>query len=227
MLATAIVISSLILLALLRFGAIVEYSDAGFESWLKVGFLKIRIGGKGDSDWLDLVAKIFKKSKKKKPKEKKPGDFQTFLNAIKAVKKALDRLRRRLLIKRLTLYYTSASDDPSKTAIGFGTANAVFATIIPVLERYFRIKKRDLRVFADYEEEKPRIYTKIIISLAVWEVIYMAAALLPIVTASFTRKAKSRKNTSDVTDRKDGHKDGESTNKRFDGNHDAKDKGDD
>ena len=227
MLAIAIIISSLVLLALLRFGIIVEYSDAGFESWLKVGFLRLRIGGKGDSDWLDLIGKMFKKPKKKKPKEKKPGDFQTFLNAIKAVKKALDRFRRRLLIKRLTLYYTSASDDPSKTAIGFGTANAVIGTIVPILERYFRIKKRDLGVFADYEETKPRIYAKIIISLAVWEVFYMAVALLPILTASVARKAKSRKNTSDVTDRKDGHKDGESTNKRSDGNHNAEDKGDD
>jgi len=216
MLVSAIIVSALALIALLRFGLVIEYSDAGFELWLKIAFLKLRLM---DKDKKEKPKKIRKK--KEKEKEKKPGSLQAFMDMLKAVMKALARLKHRLLIKRLTLYYTSAGSDPASTAIRYGTVNAVFGLIIPVLERNFRIKRSDLRASVDFTSSEQKIYAKIAISIAVWEIIYILAALLPILAAG----GKSR-NDRNITG-KVSTKNGEKTDMRLDGNNNAESKGDD
>ena len=208
MLALAIVIASLILIALLRFGIIAEYSDAGVVLWLKAAFLKIRV--------LDTSKQEKKKPKKKKKAKKekkqkknidikalKPGSLSEFMAILKAVGNALGRFKRRLLIGRLVLHYTAGGDDPSNVAISYGAAGAAFGFIIPVLERHFRIRKLDLKAFADFDAKEQGIYAKANVSIAVWEVFYVVFALFPIIKVIF----KGTKN------RKDGQKDGESPDK--------------
>ena len=213
-------ISVLILLALLRYGLIVEYSNGGYEIWFRIGFIKILSTGEGT-----LKARI-----KKKLKEMKLERFEEFLEVIKAVLKAFGRLRRRLRINQLTVYYTSASDDPSEAAIEFGAANAIIGAIVPVLEKYFRIKHRDLRVRADFKATAPEIYVKVDVSLSTWEVFYILFALFSIEPALAERRLKSKRgmlDENDIKERKDGQNNGETTDQRLDGDHDAKNKGDD
>ena len=208
MLVAAIIISILILLALLRFGIVVEYSDAGFALWVKAGFIKLRLKEKDKKE-----KKKKAKKKEKKPVKRGPGNLSEFLDMLKAVKNALGRLRRKLLIKQLTLYYTSASDDPAKTAIQFGAANAVFGAIMPVMERYFKIKRRDLRTAADFDAKENGIYAKIIISIALWEALYTVLALLPLLTAKSNKKSNSSNGKTDKTERKDEPDNGKTTDK--------------
>ena len=211
MLVFAIIISIFIVLALLRFGFIVEYSEVGFEMWVKAGFLRLRLKDKDEKK--KPKKKKPKKKKEKKPGKKGPGSLSEFFNMLRAVKKALDRLRRKLLIKQLTLHYTSASDDPSKTALQFGAANAVFGAIIPVLERYFKIGRRDLRTAADFTAKENGIYAKIVVSIAVWEVIYILSALFPLIIAMAKSKPDIKGNKTDMTDRKEVQGDGKKTDK--------------
>jgi len=222
MLALAIIVAILFLIAVLRFGVILEYSKAGFLLWATAGFLKFSILGEDKE----------KKPKKKKEKEKKPFDFKPgslndFLNIINAVKNALSRLKRKLLIKKLILYYTSAGDNPANTAIQFGAANAVFGAIIPVLERNFRIRRRDLKAAADFNAREQGIYAKISVSIAVWEVVYILFALFPIITALFKSNPRTRNDKLDRKDRKVGSENGKSPDQRHDGENDAESKGDD
>ena len=229
MLALAIVVSLLVLIAFLRFGVIVEYNEEGFLLWAKAGFIKFKL--------LDKDKK--KKKPKKKPKEKKktdlkalkPGSLSEFMDTLRAVKKTLDRLRRRLLIKKLIIYYTSAGEDPANTAIMFGAANAVFGAIIPVLERSFRIRRRDLRAMVDFNAKEQGIYANVSISIAVWEVIYVLAALLPIITAIFKKprdnQTRDNKTINNKKDRKDGKENGATPDKRVDGNNNEENERDD
>jgi len=203
--------SIFILLALLRFGFIVEYSEVGFEMWVKAGFLRLRLKDKDKRE--KPKKKKPKKKKEKKPGRKGPGSLSEFFDMLRAVKKALDRLRRKLLIKQLTIHYTSASDDPSKTALQFGAANAVFGAIIPVLERNFKIRRRDLKAAADFNAEENGIYAKIIVSIAVWEVVYIVLALFPIITAMAISKPDNKGDKTDRTDRKEVPGDGKTTDK--------------
>jgi len=178
MLVAGIILLILLSIALLRFGFIVEYSDAGLQMWYKIGFLRFSLADDGKE----------KKPKKKKDKEsavKLPGNFSAFIDIFNAVKTALDRFRRRLLIKELTLYYSAAGEDAAKTAMTFGAGNAVFSFLLPVLDRNFRVKKQDLRVFADFESTEPKFYANVRFSLAVWEAFYIVFAFLPILKTFF------------------------------------------
>jgi len=198
--------SIFILLALLRFGFIVEYSEVGFEMWVKAGFLRLRLKEKDKE-------KKPKKKKEKKPGKRGPGSLSGFFDMLRAVKKALGRLRRKLLIKQLTLHYTSASDDPSRTALQFGAANAVFGAIIPVLERNFKIRRRDLRAAADFNVKENGIYAKIVVSIAVWEVIYIIFALFPIITAMAKIKPDVKGEKINKSERKEVQGNGKPTDK--------------
>jgi len=230
MLALAITISVILIIALLRFGVIIEYGDAGFRLWVKAGFLKFEL----------LSDDKKKKSKKKKKKPKKdinlkemmPGSLNEFMSMLMTVQNSLGRLKRRLLIKQLTVYFTSAGEDPSTTALVFGAANAAIGTIVPQIRNNFRIRKLDLRTWFDFCSAEQKIYAKIIISIAVWEVFYILFALLPLVTSMFKRKTP--KNSENINqdkinqkDRKDGEDNGKSSDQRIDGNNDAKNEGND
>ena len=214
-----LILAILILLAPLRFGTIVEYSDAGLRLWAKVTFLKIQILGN------DIKPKKENKSKKKKEdKEKsfdistiKPGSFSEFIEILRTAGNVLNRLRRRLLIKQLTLHYTSAGENAANTAMQFGAASAVFETIVPKLKRNFRIKQLDLRAAADFTSTSQKIYAKLNISIAVWEVIYIAFALLPFIISIFKKIPKvedTEAKENDENINKDTHND----KKRKDGN---------
>lgn len=216
MLASAIILAVVILIALLRFGASVEYSESGFSVKALAGPLEIRIfprkekpgkkAGKSGRKPKKPKEQKVRKPKENKTEEKKPGGLQYFLEILSAAKNALSRLRRKLLIKRLTIYIIAANEDPSKTAITFGGINAAYGVISSFLENHFRIKRRDFRASADFTAVKPKIYVNAAISLALWEAIYIALALLPIIT-----KRPKKQNT--IPTERNENKDGKAPDK--------------
>jgi len=112
---------------------------------------------------------------------------------LPAAKKALNRLRRRLLIKRLTVWYISAGTDPFNTAMMFGRVNTAYGIILPVLDKNFRIRRRDIRTTVDFDLDEPGVYLKAIISLAVWEAVYIVWSLLPVITGSTVKTKQQQK----------------------------------
>ncbi|MCL2079257.1 MAG: DUF2953 domain-containing protein [Oscillospiraceae bacterium] len=179
-------------LALLRIGVIIEYCDEGLNSWCKFCFIKWRIK-------TDSKKKKVKRKKKRDFGKMKPGNLQGFLALLAVIKGLLARLKRKLLIVKLCIIYTSASDNPAAAAIGYGAANAVYAVIMPILERHFRIKRKDLRAAADFESNKPGIYAKLSISMAIWECIYVLIALLPL----FNMMEKTKETENDTIRKED------------------------
>jgi len=213
MIILVVILAVLALIALLRFGASVEYSASGVVVTILAGPLSLQVlpkTGKPISEKTKARQKAKKEEKarkkaekkaSKKPDEKKPGALDAALELLPAIKTMLGRLRRRLLIKKLIIYYTVANEDPYKTALTFGAANAVIGTIVPFLENHFRIKKRDFMALANFCDTQQSIYINAAVSLAIWEAVYMALALLPAGIKIISR-AKG------ATDRKDGHDNG-------------------
>jgi len=241
MLALAIVIAVLIIIALLRFGVIMAYSEVGFEVWVKIGFIKVKVVGEDVKERKKLKElrkkarqKIRKQIKKKKTDMKNmvPGSLNEFLTIFRAVQNTLKRVKRRLLINHLTLHYTSAGENPANTALQFGAANAVFEALMPEIKRNFRVRHLDLGAGFDFTSEEQKIYAKAALSLAVWEAFYIAFALFPIIISIFKNAPKRKVSTAktenpEKKDRKDGQNDGQETDQRIDGNNDAKNEGDD
>ncbi len=186
------ILAFFLLISLLRVGINVEFSEDGILVLVMVGPIGIKI------------YPAEKKKKKKKPKEKKkkkkeaeeekkkPGRLTELKSYWPAIKKTLSRLKRKLLIKELTIYYLAAGPDPAQAALSFGGISAAFGIITAVFENNFRIKKRDLRTAVDFEAEEPYIYIKVKLSLAVWEAVYVVSNLL-------TTMAKNKNQTKSIT----------------------------
>jgi len=212
MIGLLISLAVIVLIAVLRFGVSAEYSADGLSVSAKVGLLSVKVYPVEVSR-KKAEAKAARRKKKKeeakaKPKEKKPGAVRAMFDMLPAVKTTLGRLRRRLLIKKLTIHFTAAGSDPSKVALSFGAANAAFSAVVPILDRSFRIKKRDFQTNADFDADKQTIYINAAISLAVWEAVYIVFAMMPV----FYKEFLAPKEKSRGTDRKDVNDNGQNTN---------------
>jgi hypothetical protein len=85
--------------------------------------------------------------------------------------------------------------------------------ILPLLENNFNIKKRDLRTAVSFELTEPYIYIQAKLSLLVWEFVYIAFG-------AFTSFMKYK--TKNTEDRKAVAQHGKTSDRRFDGNNNAK-----
>ena len=190
MITLLIILGIILIILLLRFGVAVKYDDNGLRVWVRMGFISLLV-------YPVKEHKIKKKKKVKKRKEiMKPGNLDELLQILKPIKNSMSRLKRKLLIKRLKITYIAGGNDPSLIAMSYGTANAVFGVIVPMLEENFRIKYRDINLSADFESEKQKIFLDIVISMAVWESIYVVIALFPILLIKSPDKTNNQKNSS-------------------------------
>lgn len=212
MLVLAIIVAFLVFLAFLRVGVIAEFSESGLRAFAKVGPIKKTVFT--TEKRIREKPKRVKKAKKKKPdeEEKKPGRLSELKAHIPAAKKALSRLRRKLLIRDLTIHYIAGGGDPASVALGFGGASAAFGLVTALLENAFRVKRRDLRTAADFSRDEPYIYVRAVLSLAVWEIVYIASTLVGSLLKNTGKKAKNRK---------EAIQNGKTSNRRPDGDHNA------
>ena len=81
-----------------------------------------------------------------KAEKKKGGKVTDFLPLVKVALDFLGDFRRKLRIKHLELQLCMAGDDPCDLALNYGKAWAAVGNLIPQLERFFVIKKRDFSV---------------------------------------------------------------------------------
>ena len=91
-------------------------------------------------------------------KKKQGGSFTDFLPLVRVATDFLGDFRRKLRVKRLELYLCMAGGDPCNLAINYGRAWAAVGNLMPQLERFLVIKKRDIQVFCDFTQPKTTIY---------------------------------------------------------------------
>jgi len=92
-----------------------------------------------------------KGKKKKKPKEEKGGSLLDFLPLVKIALDFLGDFRRKLRLDNLYLRLIMAANDPCDLAVNYGRAWAAVGNLMPQLEKWFVIKKRDIEVECDFE----------------------------------------------------------------------------
>jgi len=210
MIALGIVIAVLLLIALLRFGVSVEYSSEGVTAFIHAGPFGMKIypvEKDPDKEIIKERKKAEKKAKKEektkdKPPFKVPGGLRSFLDMIPPLVNMLGRIKRRLLIKNLTVRLTAAGEDASKTAMTYGAASVAFGMLTPLLENNFRVKHRDFQVNVDFLETEQKIYVNAAFSLAVWESLYIVFALFPILKIFFKRRPTEKDSKKEL--KKDG-----------------------
>jgi hypothetical protein len=177
MIALLIVIGLLVLLCLLPVGARVVYDHAGAKVLLLIGPFSASLYPRTAKE-----PKKKKKSKKetppKEPKEKEPlgGKLPLFRQLLSLGLEALECLRRKLILKNLTVCLTvgGQGEDPAGSAFTYGRAWAAVGALIPVLENSFKIRKRDIRVNIDFTSSETVIYADGSILLRVGDILWIA-----------------------------------------------------
>ena len=90
--------------------------------------------------------------------EKKGGSFTDFLPLVRIATDFLGDLRRKLRVKQLEMHLCMAGEDPCELGINYGRAWAAVGNLMPQLERFLVIKKRDVQVSCDFTQPKTTIY---------------------------------------------------------------------
>ena len=130
----------------------------------------------------------------KKPEEKKKGgSLLDFLPLVRLVFDFLGDFRRKLRLNRLELKITLAGDDPCDLAQNYGRAWAALGNLMPKLEKWFVIKKRDLDVECDFTAEQTVIYARLDITITLGRILALIAVYAVRALVKFLKIQKKRK----------------------------------
>lgn len=157
MIPVVIVVGVLALLLFLPARLLLRYDSGGL--WIQLRFGLVR--------WRLVPQKSKKKAKKTGPKpapqprkepEKKSTDLSTLRAYLPLLRELTQAVRRRLVLRRVELLIRLAADDPCDLAAQYGQAQAVLGGITPLLERAFRIRKRNIGAVCDFTAEQTAVY---------------------------------------------------------------------
>ena len=195
MIALIIVLVILALILLLPLGARVRYDADGPWAAVTVGPVCLQL--------LPRREKKPRKPKQKRGKEKKPapaaapkpgGSVRDFWPFVELGFSFLGAVRRKLLLRELIFHVSFGGQDPAKTAIRYGQAQAVLGAVYPRLAGAFRIRRQDVGVHCDFTESGMRVYARLWIQFRVGDllwlgIVYGVRALKTYLAFSKKRKA--------------------------------------
>ena len=103
-----------------------------------------------------------------KPEQKaSAGSLKDFLPFVKLGLNFLGDFRRKLRVNNLYLRLILASSDPCDLAINYGKTWTAVGNFMPVLERWFVIKKRDVEVECDFEASQTLVIARLDLTITI------------------------------------------------------------
>jgi len=167
----AVLVLLILLLFLVRLRLTAAYGEEGASLTAAIGALPVfrlpRPPGSGQAG-KEKKPKPKKKKKKKEEAEEKPkgGSVPGFKQLMPIISDALGKLKRRLSIDEMTLWYQSASEDPAAAALAFGGASAAAGALVRPMQELFRIRDLDIRTAVSFTETKPKVYARLKMSVS-------------------------------------------------------------
>ena len=185
----ALLIAFLILLRLRLTG---EYGEAGASLTVALGAVPDFRLPRPKGAQRDKKEKKPKPKKKKEEDKEKPkgGSIPGFRQLMPIISDALGKLKRRLSIDEMTLWYQSAGEDPAAAALAFGGASAAAGALARPMQDMFRIKDLDIRTAVSFTETKPTVLARIRMSISVGALLWIG--LRAFVKLRRAGKARSR-----------------------------------
>lgn len=194
-----IALGVLVAVGLIPLGALVRYDQDGLKIKLVAGVLRFTIYPLPERK----QAKPKKEKKKQPPKqqaapkpqqeEKKGGRLQDFYPFLQLGLRFMKELRKKLCINHLVLRLTLAGDDPCDLAVAYGRTWAALGSLMPVLERFFNIRKRTVDVQCDFNGEDILLETQAELTLRIYQLVQMTAVYGYLVIKEFLQMKKKRK----------------------------------
>lgn len=182
-----IAFSIIFLLAILPLGASVKYNAEGPLVRIIAGPIRFTVFPMKKKEKKEKKPKEKKKKKedtkkstekpKEKPKEEKKEKGGSILDFLPLVQVGLDLLndfRWKLRLNRLELKLILAADDPADLGMNYGRAWAAVGNLVPMLERSFVIKKKDIEVECDFTTSETLIIARLDITITLGRIIALA-----------------------------------------------------
>ena len=217
-----ITLGILFLLAILPLGVGVHYNVDGPVVKIILGPVKLTV--------VPAKKKPPKEKKEKPKKEKKPkvkpekpkqvgadappaepkpekkeegGSILDFLPLVKTLFDFLGDFRRKLRVDNLQLKLIMAGGDPYNLAMNYGKAWAAVGNLLPKLEQWFVIRKRDIEVECDFVASKTTVIAHLDLTITLGRLLaavfkFLFKALIKFLQIKKKRKGGA-KNEPDVT----------------------------
>lgn len=170
-----IALAAVAALAFLPLGIKAKYDEGGAVVWLIVGPVRtVLYPSQKREKKQKKEAPAQSQEKKTSSGDKKGGSFSDFFPLLDAVLDFLgDLLCRKLRVKKLQAKVIMAGDDPCDLAVNYGRTWAALGNLVPLLERFFIIKKRDLQVECDFDAEKTLIDANLEITITLARLLHL------------------------------------------------------
>jgi len=171
-----IALGVLVALACLPLGVGARYDEGGPLVHVLVGTVRVKVyPGKKKEKSKEKKKKPSKQQKTpasgKQASKKKGGSLSDFLPLLDLILDFLENFGRKLRVNRLDLKLILAGDDPCDLAVNYGKAWAALGNLIPVLERNFVIKKRDLEVECDFTAQDTRVLARLDLTITLGRIL--------------------------------------------------------
>lgn len=114
------------------------------------------------------------KEKKSASQEKKGGSLTDFIPFVKLGLNFLGDFRRKLRLNNLQLKLILAGGDPCDLAVNYGKAWAAVSNLIPRLDSWFVIKKRDIEVECDFVASETLVYAHLDLTITLGRLLSLA-----------------------------------------------------
>ena len=178
---TALIIVLVILAALLALPVGVDgaYGAEGIALALKIGPFRLTVlpGRKRKKPHREKREKKPRQSKKTKTAAGNRPDLQLILEAVRAGLRALGRFRRRLRVDLFRLRFVSGNPDPYRAAMNCAYASALLGSLGPAAGRAFRVEESRVETCVDFQAEKSVLDVRAVLSVRIWELLYVGLAL--------------------------------------------------
>jgi len=115
------------------------------------------------------------KPEKKKDEKKKGGSLKDFIPFVKLLWNFLGDFRRKLRLNDLYLRLVLASSDPCDLAVNYGKTWAAVGSLMPALENWFVIKKRDVEVECDFTASETLVIARADITITLGRLLSLIA----------------------------------------------------
>lgn len=205
-----IALGVLLLLAVLPLGVHVRYDEDGAVVKVIAGPVRIPLiprpkkekkpekekkASKTSEKEAENLPKPPQPPKREAPKEekKKGGSLTDLLPLVKVGLDFLGSFRRKLRLNVLEVKVILAGDDPCDLAVNYGRAWAAVGNLMPKLERYFVIRKRDVEVECDFTARETLVKARLELTITLGRILSLAVVYGIRALREFLKLSKKRK----------------------------------
>lgn len=183
MIVLGIIVLLLFIISVLKVGIIAEYLKNELSVKLLAGPFKIGIvvpaeEKKKQPPRKKKRIKTAKEAAKEAAKEIEKVDIWKIKQLLPGILEMLSRVGKGMVIDQLTMHYLAAGDDPCDTALTFGKTTAGLNSILAALSNFLKIKHSDIQTAIDFESEKSTVYVRAVVTLRVWQTVYIGGRFL-------------------------------------------------